>query len=217
MFSRLFFVLLLTAILCPMEILDKLFGSASKVKIMKLFIFNPDHLFDSKAVTQRARLTPTQVRKELTVLTKIGLIKQKGKSGHKIYSLNEAFPYIRPLKELMTHTITISYDDIVKKIGRTCKLKSVVLSGLFINQLESRVDMLIIGNQFNRNALTKCMKNLEAEIGKELSYAILETEDFKYRVSVGDRLVRDILEYPHQIAYDRLGLSLGLQNKEIVV
>jgi hypothetical protein len=107
---------------------------------------------------------------------------------------------------LLTHTITINYDDIVKKIGRTCRLKSVVLSGLFVNQLESKVDMLIIGNQFNRPALTKCMKKIESEIGKELSYAILETEDFRYRLSVGDRLVRDILEFPHQVAFDKMGL-----------
>jgi hypothetical protein len=204
-----------------MDKLDKLFGSASKVKVMRLFIFNKDHLFDMKTITARTRLTSTQARKEISLLAKVGLIKQRGKTGQKSFFLNESFTYLRPLTELLTITITVSYDDIVKKISRTCKLKSVLLSGMFLNQPESRVDMLIIGNQFNRNALTKCMKKIEAEIGKELSYAILETEDFKYRVSVGDRLVRDILEYPHQVAFDRLGLGtgkgLGLQNKEIVV
>jgi putative transposon-encoded protein len=190
-----------------MDTLDKLFGSAAKVKVMRLFIFNQDHYFDAKTVASRTRLTAPQSRKELTNLTKIGLIRQKGKPGSRAYALNESFAYLVPLRELMTHTITISYDSMVRKIGRTCKLKSVVLSGLFLNQAESRVDMLIIGTQFNRNALTTCMKKIEAEIGKELSYAILETEDFKYRMSVGDRLVRDILEYPHQVAYDRIGLQ----------
>ncbi len=190
-----------------MDILDKLFGSAGKVRVIKLFVFNVDHLFDVKSVMQRARLTSAQARKELSLLAKIGLLKQKGKTGSKIYSLNESFPYVRPLTELMTHTITISYDEIVKKIGRTCKLKSVVLSGIFLGNQESRVDMLIIGNHFNKNALTKCMKKIETEIGKEISYAILETEDFKFRMSVGDRLVRDILEFPHQVAYDKIGLQ----------
>ncbi len=196
-----------------MDTLDKLFGSAGKVKIIKLFIFNQDQLFDMKTITDRTRLSTDQARKELTLLTKTSLIKQKGKNGSKRFYLNEAFVYLKQLRELMTYVITVSYDDIIKKIGRTCKLKSVVLSGIFINRPDSRVDMLVIGNQFNRIAFAKCMKKIEAELGKELSYAILETEDFKYRMSVGDRLVRDILEFPHQVAYDRIGLQ---NNKNMV-
>lgn len=190
-----------------METLEKLFGSASKVKVMRLFIFNPDHIFDTKTIAERARLTMAQVRKEVALLQKMKLIKQRSKDPKKTWNLNESFVYLKPLRELMTHTIAISYDDMVKKIGKVCKLKSLVLSGLFINQNDSRVDMLIIGNQFNKDTLRNTMKKIESEIGRELSFAILETEDFKYRLSVGDRLVRDILEYPHQVAYDRIGLK----------
>jgi hypothetical protein len=190
-----------------MDTLEKLFGSASKVKVMRLFIFNPDHLFDLKTIALRTRLTTAQTRKELALLHKMKLIKSKGvKSSKKIWFLNESFVYLKPLRELMTHTIVISYDDMVKKISRVCKLKSLVLSGLFINNPDSRVDMLIIGNQFQKDSLKTVMKKIESEIGKELSFAILETEDFKYRLGVGDRLVRDILEYPHQVAFDRIGL-----------
>jgi len=190
-----------------MDTLDKLFGSSAKVKVMKLFLFNADQFFDVKTVSERTRLTQSSVRKELLSLTKIFLIKTKGKNGSRRYYINDAFSYLKPLRELMTPTITGNYDSIIRRIGRTCRLKSVVLSGLFISRLDSRVDILIIGDQFNRVALAKCMKKIEVEVGKELVYAILETEDFKYRMNVGDRLVRDILEYPHQVAYDRIGLQ----------
>ncbi len=190
-----------------MDTLEKLFGSAAKVKVIRLFIFNPDHIFNLKSIILRTRLTSAQARKEMSLLLKMKMIKTRGIGAKKVYFLNEGFGYLRPLRELLTHTIAISYDDMVKRISRTCKLKSVVLSGLFINNTESRVDMLIIGNQFNKDALNKAVKKIEAEIGKELSYAILETEDFKYRLGVGDRLVRDILEYPHEVAYDRIGLK----------
>jgi len=190
-----------------MDTLEKLFGSASKVKVMRLFIFNPDHLFDIKTVAQRTRLTTAQARKELALLHKMRLVKSKGvKSAKKQWFLNESFSYLKPLRELLTHTVVMNYDDMVRKISRACKLKSLVLSGLFINNPDSRVDMLIIGNQFQKESLKKVMKKIESEIGKELSFAILDTEDFKYRLGVGDRLVRDILEYPHQVAYDRLGV-----------
>ena len=190
-----------------METLEKLFGSAGKVKVMRLFIFNPDQFFNAKAVVLRTRLSSAQARKEITGLLKIKLIKSKGAAAKKVYYLNEAFNYLRPLRELMTHTIAVNYDDMIKRISRTCKLKSVVLSGMFVNMTESRVDMLIIGNQFNKDMLHKTVKKIESELGKELSYAILETEDFHYRRGVGDRLIRDVLEYPHEVAFDRIGLK----------
>ncbi len=190
-----------------MDTLEKLFGSAGKVKIIRLFIFNPDQAFSSKTVAVRTRLTSSQARKEISLLLKMKMIRTRGISTRKSYVLNEAFPYLKPLRELMTHTMTVSYDEMIKKIGKTCKLKSLILSGLFIGAPESRVDMLIIGNQFNKEALHRSMKKIESEIGKELSYAILETEDFQYRLGIGDRLVRDIMDYPHQVAYDRIGLK----------
>jgi hypothetical protein len=191
-----------------MEILEKLFGSASKVKIMRLFIFNPDHFFDPKAVSLRSRINIAQARKDMSLLQKIGLIKPRGAKGNRrTWFLNEEFPYLLPLRELMSYTISVSYEEMVKKLSRVCKLKSLVLSGLFINHFDSRADMLIIGNSIQKDALHLVIKKMESEIGRELKYAVLDTDDFKYRLSVGDRLVRDILEYPHRIAFDRIGIQ----------
>jgi len=190
-----------------METLEKLFGSAAKVKIIRLFIFNPDQFFTTKIITQRTRLTSSQIRKEITLLQKIKLIKSKGIGARKMWYINDTFVHLSPLRELMTHSVAVSYDSLVKKISKTCKLKALVLSGLFINHPESRVDMLIIGNQFNRDSFSRTIKKIESEIGRELSYAVLETEDFHYRMGIGDRLVRDILEFPHQVAFDRLGVK----------
>jgi putative transposon-encoded protein len=198
---------LFSAIIAGMETLEKLFGSAAKVKIMRLFIFNPDQFFTTKLMVQRTRLTSSQIRKELGLLEKIKLLKTRGQGVKKVWYVNDTFVHLTPLRELMTHSVAVSFDSLVRKIGKTCKLKALVLSGLFINHPESRVDMLIIGNQFNRDSFARTIKKLESEIGKELSYAVLETEDFRYRMGIGDRLVRDILEFPHQVAYDKLGVK----------
>ncbi len=191
-----------------METLEKLFGGASKVKVMRLFIFNPEHIFDIKAVALRSRISLAQARKEVALLAKIKLIKKKvyrGKQKH--WYLDESFIYIKPIKELMSHTIAAGHDEIVKKLGKVCKLKSVILSGIFINHPESRADLLIIANSINKEALHAVMKKFEAEIGRELRYAVLNSDDFTYRLSVGDRLVRDVLDYPHRVAYDKIGIE----------
>ena len=45
---------------------------------------------------------------------------------------------------------------------------------------------------------------MEAEIGRELSYGVFETDDFRYRVSVCDKFIRDILDYSHKKILNKL-------------
>ena len=42
------------------------------------------------------------------------------------------------------------------------------------------------------------MKNLEAEAGTEIDYAVFDNEEFQYRQKMFDRFLRDILEKPHK-------------------
>jgi hypothetical protein len=44
---------------------------------------------------------------------------------------------------------------------------------------------------------------MEVELGRELHYAVLSTPDFLYRTSVGDKLVRDIFDFRHQVALNK--------------
>jgi hypothetical protein len=54
---------------------------------------------------------------------------------------------------------------------------------------------------------------MEAEIGKELVFASFETADFHYRLGMYDKLIRDILDYPHQKLLDKL--NIGLNSKTV--
>jgi hypothetical protein len=66
--------------------------------------------------------------------------------------------------------------------------------------------MLIVSDRPKKSIVDNVMASIEAEIGKEIRYAVLDTDDFKYRLSIGDKLVRDVLDYPHEIVLDRLSL-----------
>jgi predicted transcriptional regulator len=60
-----------------MEQLGKLFGSAAKVKIIRLFLLNPEHGFETKDIAERSRVPAPSVRSELATLLAAGLIKKK--------------------------------------------------------------------------------------------------------------------------------------------
>ena len=84
----------------------------------------------------------------------------------------------------------------------------VIVAGVFIQNPDSRVDLLIVGDNLKRGSIDRIVKTMEAEIGKELTFASFETADFHYRLGMYDKLIRDILDYPHQKLLDKLNINL---------
>ena len=89
----------------------------------------------------------------------------------------------------------------------------MVVPGVFIGNKESRVDVMIIGDKLKKNIFQQVIKGLEAEIGKELNYVIFDTEEFKYRLDMYDKLVCDIIDLPHEVLIDNGQLSTYLSKK----
>jgi hypothetical protein len=113
-----------------MDILEKLFGTAAKVKIMRLFLFNPEYVFSVDEITTRGKMMNKEVKNELPDLIKVGLIKKKPfvkdvvivKKKKTVtkrikgigYSLDPKFPYLNALKTLLISVSLHSHDDIAK-------------------------------------------------------------------------------------------------------
>ena len=192
-----------------METLSKLFGSEVKVKIMRLFLFNPDRVFTTKDITLRVKVDSSKVRREMKGLLRMGLVKQKstGKRGSYGFALDSGFPYMTPLQNFLINVEPLTSKELIKRIGKLGSIKLLVVSGVFIQESESRADLLIVGDNVKRGSLENSIKTLESEIGKELRYAYFTTEDFKYRLSMFDKLVRDILDYPHKKVLNKLGIA----------
>ena len=92
-----------------------------------------------------------------------------------------------------------------KKVGR---VKLLVISGVFIKNKDSRVDLLIAGDKMKKSKIEEGIHKLEAEMGIELSYAIFTTKDFIYRLNMYDKLIRDILDFPHKVLLESKELNL---------
>ena len=191
-----------------METLSKLFGNETKVKIMRLFLFNPENVFSTKEITERTKADSSRVRKEMANLQKMGLVKRRATkkgNGHG-FVMNPQFSYLSPLQNFLVNVEPSNPKELIKKIGKLGSIKVIIVAGVFIQEPESRLDILIVGDGVKKGSLENTMKILESEIGKELRYAYFTTEDFKYRLSMYDKLTRDILDYPHKKVLNRLGL-----------
>lgn len=200
---------------------------------MRLFLLNPDRQYAFDDVVAWTKLSKKVIETELALLQKIGLIlqvpihptvvnvvsvvanakskaKAKKPKKEKGYTLNQRFVYLKQLQSLIIDTVLLNEGETVKRLAKAGKLKLIVVAGVFIQEWDSRADLLVVGDKIKEGPLKTVIRKIELELGRELRYASLETPDFQYRLSIGDRLVRDILDYPHQIIFDKFGLKKGI-------
>lgn len=186
------------------EILEKLFDSPVKVKLLKLFLRNPDQFFTLSKARKRTKSDLSACRSQIIRLESIKLIKSRIKSKKKEYAVNSAFDFYKELRTLVLKSSPASKKKILKRIRGLGKINLAVLSGVFMNTDIARVDLLIVGDSIKNSKLTSFFKDLEAEIGKEIDYVVLSTKDFKYRHDMFDRFIRDVLEKPHEKLINKL-------------
>lgn len=205
-----------------MDTLGTLFGSPARVKILRLFLLNPLGAYDAPMIAEKSKVPVATTRREINLLKKAGVIADKSfiketppKRGSKRpptkkrvqgVQLRADFPLLQPLKNLIISETPLNRDEITKRLRGVGKVKFLALSGIFLDEPESRVDVLLVGDGLKRRAIEHALRSIEAEIGHELSYGALETAEFLYRVSVYDKFVRDVLDYRHDRVIDKLGV-----------
>ncbi len=198
-----------------MDILEKIFGNRDKVKIMRLFLFNFDEVFETAEIARRSNSSLQSVNREIQNLSRAELVKKKiftkvTPSGNKVkrtgWVLNKQFLFLKPLKNFLINQETISEKEIQKRLSAVGIVKLVAISGIFIQNEEVRVDLLLVADRLNETILKKVIRNMEAEIGKEIRYAAFELDEFKYRLGMRDKLIRDIFDYPHRKIINKINL-----------
>ena len=204
--------------------MEKLFGSSARVKIIRLFLFNPEVLFTSSTISRRAKVALPSVRREIALLKSINLIKQKevvvteviklkkGKIKNKKkkvqgITLNPLFPFLQAFRNLILSVAPVDRKKLIKDINGVGRVKLMILSGVFTQNSNSRTDLFLVGNAIKEGKLDRVVKNVEAEIGKEIVYAVLSTDDFLYRLGMYDKFVRDVLDYPHEKVINKLNIT----------
>ena len=187
--------------------LQKLFGSPARVKLLRLFLFNPRQSFTSADAAKRARVQDTEARKEIIVFTNAGVVMRAPRGKGVRYVLNTDFEYVEALQNLLLNTQARG-KDIVDRLRTSGALKMVILSGIFMGEWDSLLDLLLVGDRMKDRKLRDEIRKLEAEIGKDIRYTLLSTDEFFYRLNLNDKLVRDVLDYTHSIVLDRLDIGL---------
>jgi hypothetical protein len=196
------------------SILDNLFGSRVRVKMLKLLYRQYPTTFSMSELAVRVQEPAFIARRELTILRDIGLVKRiRMPSGalrdRERFGLNPEFDFLEELRELVLKPSPGETDRLVKRINTLGRVKLAVVAGIFVSQpddltYETPADLFIVGDDIDKAKLTKFLKQLEAEMGTEISFGVMEKDEFKYRYEMFDRFLRVLLEGPHRKIINKL-------------
>jgi hypothetical protein len=195
--------------------IEQLFGSKTRVKLLQLFYSNPNRSFYVREITRKIDEQINSVRRELANLLNIGIIVSDNTNNRLYYEVNQKFEFYDPLLTVfgkagsggatVTKTkkaATGSDEDKLKALGN---LELVIFTGQFTRDESSGIDILIVGD-VNQNALQKYISELEAQESKELRYVVMAVQEFEYRRQIKDRFISTVLDSKKQVLVDKSGI-----------
>ena len=188
--------------------IDSLFGSKTRVKLLHLFLNNPEKSFYVREITRMIDEQINSVRRELANMVSVGIVQQDAIDNKLYYSVNEDYPYIKPLAAIFSDKNTeggmgaagsVSWKD---SLGRMRGLRLAIISGKLVVGSSSAVDLLLVGDDMSAVTIKNLVKKIEKDRKIEINYAVISYDDFYYRMSVKDRFIMDIVRNKHSVLVD---------------
>lgn len=188
--------------------LEKLFGSRTRVKLLRLFFLNAEKEFFVREITRKVEERINSVRRELKNLEDLDLIRPILKDRKKFFRVNADSVLYPELRALILKTRVSLEKRLITNIEEVGKVKYMVLTGVFTGVKNVPTDMLIVG-QVNRPKLDKLIQRFEEDFNATLNYTVMTAKEFQLRRDITDKFLYDILENKKIIAIDRLNAENG--------
>lgn len=190
---------------------EQLFGSKTRVKLLSLFFNNPGRPFYVREITRKIDEQINSVRRELANLLSIGLVSSDGSNNRLYYEVNPKYEYYEQLRSIFTTMPmkssdpvvkeTREEDKIIKRLRSTGMVAFAFLTGTFTHDSSTNVDIFVVGD-VNKARLAKVVADMEKEMGRELNYSVLTQDEYQYRLSLNDRFITNVLEAKKVVIID---------------
>ena len=192
--------------------IEQLFGSKTRVKLLQLFYGNPNRSFYVREITRKIDEQINSVRRELANLLNVGIILSDNTNNRLYYEVNQKFEFYEPLSAIFgggtmksgkgsskAAPVATTETTDMRALGN---VELAIYTGQFTRDDSSGVDFLIVGD-VNQNALAKFISDLESTEGKEIRYTLLTPEEFEYRRQIKDRFTMTVLRSKKQVIVDK--------------
>lgn len=194
--------------------IEQLFGSKTRVKLLQLFLANPGRSFFVRELTRKIDEQINSVRRELANLSGIGIIKADSVASNKnkvYYEVNQGYKHFKALQSIFSVELpqqdisSASQGDLLKRLQAVGSFDVIIVTGNLVGLEGSEVDLILVGSS-NKQRLEKLVKTIELEEGKPISYTVIPESEFKYRLDIKDRFISTVLGGKHTVLTDASGL-----------
>ena len=196
--------------------IEQLFGSKTRFKLLRVFFRQPDGAF---FVRQLARILDTQinaVRRELQLLIKLGLLREEkkkkvdseeqGSSLRKYYSLDQQSLLYPELRNLLLKAQILGEQEFVKKVQeKGGEIKLLLVTGKFVGNPEVQSDLLLVG-RLKAKTVARLISKYEKELGFEIRYTLMTEKEFRNRRHVMDKFLYALFEAENHKVVNKLNI-----------
>ncbi|MFI5212349.1 MAG: transcriptional regulator [Candidatus Saccharimonadales bacterium] len=188
--------------------IDALFGSKTRVKLLHLFLNNPGKAFYVREITRLIDEQINSVRRELANMLIVGIITSDSADNKLYYEINQRYEYYVPFRAIFADehmgeliddvSASASWHDIIQALPGA---RVAILAGVLVKGSASAVDILLVG-EISPVKLKNAVKQIEKIETRELNYSVLSYDEFYYRLSVRDKFITEILNGKHTVLCD---------------
>lgn len=190
--------------------IDQLFGSKTRIKLLHLFLNNPGSSYYVREITRMIDEQINSVRRELANMLSVGIIKNSEAENKLYYEVNQRYEHYVPLRAIFADDVAASQPldtkkpstlDWQAKLDELGNVKLALLSGVFVDGSVANLDILLVGTPAPAKQKT-FIKALEKKEGREINYTVMPYDEFYYRLSIRDKFITELISGKHVVLRD---------------
>ena len=174
--------------------LERLFTSRVRVRLLTLFITHPSESFYIRQITRITGETYNNIRQELQNLAALGFIQGERQANALYYKVNTEHFLFPEIKILILKTEAVG-DRLREALSRLGNIQVAFLYGSRAQGTDfpsSDIDLMVIG-EVNLDVLDKMINTIEEEIGRTVNYTLFSAKEWQNRVKQRNSFVKDVL------------------------
>jgi len=183
--------------------LEQLFGSRTRVKLLRLFLTNPKISYFVRELTRKINERINSVRRELDNIERIGLISSQDIGQKKYYKVDVNHILYSELKSLLLKSQITLERNLARDLKNMGQVSYLALTGSFVGIKDVPTDILIVG-KVNRLKLRRLISKFKKDFDHQIKYTIMSKKEFDFRNNMTDRFLYNILENKRIVIIDKI-------------
>ncbi|OGY91092.1 MAG: hypothetical protein A3B30_04220 [Candidatus Komeilibacteria bacterium RIFCSPLOWO2_01_FULL_52_15] len=171
--------------------LEQLFGSLSRARIIKFFCTHETERFYLRELARTLDIKVNGLSRELDNLENLGFLTATNEDRKKYYAIDPTFPLREELKGIVSKSTLLLQRSVVRMLQDIRGVQVFILTGIFANQ-DTGTDILLVGS-FDRKRIQSLITGLSRSFYQNLRFTLLRSSEFRYRLEVTDKFIYAIL------------------------